>query len=153
MKKIIIISVILVAGVWAMSMRGHCELESEQTHKVAKPIVEALAAYAKENGIPNLDNFDQIKEIPYELKPCSERPDLMECQVLKEGYYFQIGKDYYSIAMGGSPTRENPKGFLFTIAHNYTVCGSSIYNNGKIDNTYLEFTCSLNGKCAAWFRQ
>jgi hypothetical protein len=153
MKKIIIISVILVAGVWAMSMRGHCELESEQTHKVAKPIVEALAAYAKENGIPNLDNFDQIKEIPYELKPCSERPDLMECQVLKEGYYFQIGKDYYSIRMWGGERNMKLVSFGLDISHNFTICSYGIYDKEEGLDKYLQPNCYLNGKCAAWFRQ
>ena len=102
MKKIILIVSILAVGVWAMSFKsGYCELEGEKTHKAAIPVVEALAAYAEKNGIPNLDNFDQIEGIPYELKPCSERPDLMECEVLKWGYYFKTEEGYFSIAMGG----------------------------------------------------
>jgi hypothetical protein len=149
MKKIIIISVILVAGVWAMSMRGHCELESEQTHKVAKPIVEALAAYAKENGIPNLDNFDQIKGIPYKLQPCSQRPDLEECKNVYNGYYFKLNEELYIIRMW----EVYPSGFGLEIMFNYTNCGYTIYKNNKIKTTYLQPACSLNNKCSAWFRQ
>lgn len=153
MKKIILTVSVLVVGVWAMSFGGHCELESEKTHEVAIPVVEALAAYAEKNGIPNLDGFDQIEGIPYELKPCSEKPDLMECKVLKRGYYFQVEEEYYSIRMGGIPTKEDPIGFGVDIAHNYTDCSYTIYRKKKLSSTYLQPACSLIGTCAGWFRQ
>lgn len=153
MKKIVIIAVVLVVGVWAMSMRGHCELESEKTHEVAKPIVKALATYAKEHGIPNLESFEQIEGIPYSLKPCSERPDLEECKGVYQGYYFQLQDNYYCIAMAGSPTKEKPKGFFLSITHNYTVCTVLIYKNGQVLDTKNNFSCSLDGRCSGWFRQ
>lgn len=148
MKKIIFTVSILVVGVWAMSFGGYCELEGEKTHKAAVSVVEALAVYAEKNGIPNLDNFDQIEGIPYELKPCSGRLDFMECEVLKEGYYFKIGDDLYSMKFS-----KKPGGFGLKIAHKYTVCGYTIFRKGKITDTYNEPACSLNGKCTGWFRQ
>jgi hypothetical protein len=154
MKKAILIASVLAVGLWAMSMKsGYCKLEQEATHQAAVPIVEALAAYAKEHGIPNLDSFEQIEGIPYELKPCSERHDLMECEVLKRGYYFQTEDGFFSIAMGGNPTQKDPIGFMLSITHNYTNCGYGIYKKGKIKSTYLQPTCSLIGNCAGWFRQ
>jgi len=73
----------------------------------------------------------------------------MECEVLKDGYYFQIEDDYYSIRMW----KVYPSGFGLKIAHNYTVCGYTIFRKGKITDTYNEPACSLNGKCTGWFRQ
>ena len=148
-KKIFITVTVLAVSVWAMSFGGYCELEGEKTHKAAVPVVEALAAYAEKNGIPNLDNFDQIEEIPYELKPCSERPDLIECEVLKDGYYFQADDDFYSVRMW----KGYPSGFGLAVIHNYTDCEYSLFNDGKIENAYLQPACSLIGKCAGWFRQ
>ena len=153
MKKIIFTVSILVVGVWAMSFGGYCELEGEKTHKAAIPVVEALAAYAEKNGIPNLDNFDQVEGIPYELKPCSERPDLMECEVLKDGYYFQIGEDYYTVRMSGIPSREKPIGFGMDISYNYTNCSYTIYKKKALTASYMQPACSLIGRCAGWFRQ
>jgi len=153
-KKMLVILTVLAAGVWAMSFKsGYCELEGEKTHKAALPVLEALAAYAEKNGIPNLDSFEQIEGIPYELKPCSERPELMECEVLDDGYYFQIGEDYYAVGMAGSPTNNKPKGFFLSVAHNYTICDTLIFYDGHLVDTYSKLTCSLNGKCAGWFRQ
>jgi len=150
MKNILIIAAVLITGVWAMSFKsGYCELEGEKTHKAALPVVEALAAYAGKNGIPNLDSFEQIEGIPYELRPCSERPDLMECEVLKDGYYFQISEEYYSIRMW----KGYPSGFGLTMIHNYTDCEYSLMHNHKINPAYLQPACSLIGKCAGWFRQ
>lgn len=154
MKKIFIIAAVLITGVWAMSFKsGYCELEGEKTHQAALPIVEALAVYTQKNGIPNLDNFDQIEGIPYELKPCSERPDLMECEVLKDGYYFQIEDNHYSIAMTKNLNPSRPKALILNIAHNYTICIYTIYVKDKLLSNYLQPACSLNGKCAGWFRQ
>jgi len=153
MKKIILIAVVLVAGVVAMSMRGHCELEGEKTHEVAKPIVEALAAYAKEHGIPNLASFEQIKGIPYTLRPCSERPDLEECKGVYQGYYFKIEDDYYSVSMWSGESNLKLISFGLEIFHNYTMCSYGIYRKEKLETTYLQPACSLNGKCSAWFRQ
>ena len=150
MKKAILIASVLAVGLWAMSMKsGYCKLEQEATHKAAVPVVEALAAYAKEHGIPNLDSFEQIEGIPYELKPCSERPDLMECEVLKDGYYFQRGEDFYSIRLW----RGYPSGFGLAVIHNYTNCEYSLLKNNKIEDQYLRPACSLIGECTGWFRQ
>lgn len=151
-KPLIALSLTLTLAslsVWAMSFGGHCELEGEKTHKAAIPVVEALAAYAEKNGIPNLDSFDQIEGMPYELKPCSERPDLMECEVLKNGYYFQVSDEYYSIRMWEG----YPSGLGLAVIHNYTDCEYSLVNDGKIDHTYSQPACSLIGRCAGWFRQ
>jgi len=148
MKKVVLIAIVLLAGIWVMSMRGHCELESEKTHKAALPIVEALAKYAEKNGEPHADDFKQIKQMPYEVKPCSERPDLMVCQVLKDGYFFHIDRDYYSIRLW----RAYPSGFGLESTHRYTVCIYFIYD-GILTKNYAKPACSLNNKCAGWFRQ
>ena len=154
MKKLIFLTALLAVNLWAMSMKsGYCELEGEETHKAAIPVVEALAAYAEKNGIPNLDNFEQIEGIPYELKPCSKRPDLMECEVLKRGYFFQTEEGYFSIAMGGNPTREKPRGFSLSIVHNYTKCNTNVYYDGQIEKNYSILACSLIGRCRGWFKQ
>ena len=153
MNKIILTVSVLVVGVWAMSFGGHCELEGEKTHKAAVPVVEALASYAKKNGIPNLDNFDQIKRIPYELKPCSERPELMECEVLKEGYFFQIDEEYYSITMTKNLNPSRPPVLILNISHRYTLFMYTIYVKDKVIKNYIQPACSLIGKCAGWFRQ
>ena len=149
MKKAILIASVLAVGLWAMSMKsGYCKLEQEATHKAAVPVVEALAAYAKEHGIPNLDSFEQIEGIPYKLKPCSERPDLMECEVLKDGYYFQTNDGFFTLRLSGKP-----QGFALQIAHNCTDCSYTIFRYQKLTKKYLQPTCVLNGKCAGWFRQ
>jgi len=153
MRKIFITAVILTAGLWAMSFKGYCELEGEKTHKAALPVVEALAAYAERNGIPNFDSFEQIKGIPYELKPCSERPDLMECEGMEDGYFFQLDNEYYSIALWGGERNSKLVTFGLFIAHNYSTCSYEIYDMEKVKTDYMQKSCSLSGKCAGWFRQ
>ena len=130
---------------------SRCNLETELTHQAAVPLVESLTQYAQKNGIPQ--TFEQTGELPYPLKPCTQKPDLIECEVFKEGYYFQLDGQYFSVRLLKYPTVEEPKGFGLYVVHNYTSCSYEIYNDAKVLPTPLKPSCSLIGRCRDWGRQ
>jgi len=129
----------------------NCKLEKEKTHKVAVPIVESLAKYAKTNGIPK--SFKDIKDFPYKLESCSKKPNILECKVLENGYFFIKDGKYYVIKLWLYPFEKSPKGFGLKIIHNTTNCGYDIYFNNKVRQNYYIPSCSLIGKCRGWGRQ
>ncbi len=128
-----------------------CKLEGDKTHKVAIPIVEALANYAKQNGIPK--SFKDIKNFPYKIEPCSKKPNILVCEVLKEGYYFKYNDEYYAIDFAWFALKTAPNGFGLKINYNTTLCGYEIYHSGKLKSNYLKPFCSMIGGCEAWGRQ
>lgn len=129
----------------------NCKLEKEKTHKVAVPIVESLAKYAKVNGIPK--SFKDIKDFPYKLESCSKKPNISECKVLKNGFYFIKDSEYYSIDFGWIPSKVNPRGFNLVIIHNTTDCIYEIYYNDELVKNHSESTCSMIGSCKGWGKQ
>jgi len=157
MKKILIILTVLAAGVWAISFGGHCKFEGEKTHEVAKPIVEALAVYAKEHGRPQ--SIADVKGIPYPLKPCTDKADVKECDVYadyKDAHYFQIQDEHYAVIVYGWSGPVSKNDFGFKIVHNDTRCRYSILKNEKVvDNTSVSYDrrCGLLGSCKAWGKQ
>ncbi len=129
----------------------NCKLEKDKTHKVAVPIVESLAKYAKEQGIPK--SFKDIKDFPYKLEACSKHSNILECKVLKNGYFFIKDSEYYSIDFAWIGLESDPKGFGLAIVHNTTDCAYEIYLNKKLERNYLKPTCSLIGSCKGWGKQ
>ena len=129
----------------------NCKLEKDITHNTALPIVKSLARYAKVNGIPK--SFKEVKDFPYKLEPCSKKPNILECKVLKDGYFFIKNGQYYSIKLWFYPFENSPKGFGLIIIHNTTNCGYDIFRNKRVRNNYLQPACSMIGKCRGWGRQ
>jgi len=124
-----------------------CKLEENLTHNVAIPIVESLAKYAKQNGIPK--SFKDIKNFPYKLESCSKKSNIRECKILNDGYFFKKDGKYYSLKLW----IYSINGFGIKIIHNTTNCGYDIYSNGKVNKNYYNPTCSLTGDCQQWGRQ
>jgi hypothetical protein len=129
----------------------NCRLEKDKTSKVAIPIVESLAKYAKVNGIPK--SFKDIKDFPYKLEPCSKKPNILECKVLTDGYYFIKNNEYYSVRLSWIPNKQMLTGFGLDIMHNTTNCYYTIYHHKKIEKNYLESACSMIGSCKGWGKQ
>jgi len=129
----------------------NCKLEKEKTHQAAIPIVEALAKYAKINGIPK--SFYDIKNFPYKLESCSKKPNILECKVLKDGYYFIKDNQFYSVKFSWTPNKEQLLGFGIFVAHNTTACYYDIYLDKKLNNNYLKPACSMIGSCKGWGKQ
>jgi hypothetical protein len=129
----------------------NCKLEKDKTSKVAIPIVESLAKYAKVNGIPK--SFKDIKDFSYKLEPCSKKPNILECKVLADGYYFIKDNEYYSINIIYFPNKKVPLGFGLVIIHNTTDCAYEIYFNKKLKKDYSKASCSMIGSCKGWGKQ
>lgn len=130
----------------------HCGEDGPKIHKATKPIVEAIAAYAKEHGEPK--SILDVKGIPYTLMPCSERPQLHECITLKGGYYFKIGDDSFAIRLdkwGGVLNKTS--GFWLISTHQYTDCDYTIFENGQVTNNYLEPRCGVLSSCGEGWKQ
>ena len=129
----------------------NCKLEKDKTSKVAIPIVESLAKYAKVNGIPK--SFKDVKDFPYKLEPCSKKPNILECKVLSDGYFFIEDNEYYSINIIYFPNKKAPLGFGLAIIHNTTDCAYEIYFNKKLKKNYSKASCSMIGSCKGWGKQ
>jgi len=128
----------------------NCKLEKDKTYKVAVPIVESLAKYAKVNGIPK--SFKDIKKFPYKLESCSKKPNL-ECKVLKDGFYFIKDNEYFSLKLDYYPNKEVSSGFGLVFVYNTTSCIYNIYSNSKVEKNYSKPACSMIGSCAGLWRQ
>jgi len=149
MKKIL--PFIITTVIFIFTSCKNCKLESDKTHQAAIPIVEALAKYAKTNGIPK--SFDDIKNFPYKLEPCSKKPDILVCKVLKDGYYFNKDNQFYSVKIRWIPNKEQLSGFGIFVIHNTTACYYDIYFDKKLNNNYFKPACSLIGSCKGWGKQ
>ena len=128
-----------------------CRLEDKKVHKIATPIIDSLHKYAIKNGIPK--SFKNIINLPYNLKPCSSKPDLPECKILKDGYFFVKDGEYYVVKLWLYPFEYSPKGFGLIIVYHTTNCGYDIYSNSKIKVNYKQPACSMIGRCTGFFRQ
>lgn len=149
--KIVQIIILLWIGIYLIACSKNCSLEKEKTHAVAIPLVEELANYAKNNGIPK--SFRDIKKLPYNLEPCSKKPNLSICKDFKSGYFFKKDNEYYSIGFSWIPTKKSPNGFGLNIIHNTTYCNYQIFDDNRLESNYLEPSCSLIGSCKGWGKQ
>jgi hypothetical protein len=148
MKKFLIIAIAIFVLLQGCTT---CKLEKEKPHLAAIPIVKSLANYAKSNGI--VKSFKDIKDFPYKLEPCSKKPNISECKVLKDGYYFIKDNEYYSVNIIYFPNKKVPLGFGLAIIHNTTDCAYEIYFNKKLKKDYSKASCSMIGSCKGWGRQ
>jgi len=154
MKQITILVILLLA---MNGCASKCKFEGKETHEVAKPIVEALAAYAEEHGRPQ--SIADVKGIPYLLKSCTDKKAVKECDVFldyKDAHYFQIGNKDYAITIYGWDETESKNDFGFKVVHNDTRCRYSILKNEKIINNKsasYDRRCGLLGRCKAWGKQ
>jgi len=128
----------------------HCGEDGPEIHEATKPIVEAIAAYAKEHGEPQ--SILDVKGIPYKLTPCSEQTELHECEILQNGYYFKFNNDYFVVRLdiwGGTQTTY----FELLAKHRYTQCSYLIYKNGKLQDSYLTPRCGVLPSCGEGWKQ
>ena len=139
----------LIGIVFIFTGCQNCKLEKEITHNTAVPIVKSLAKYAEVNGIPK--SFKDVKDFPYKLEPCSKKPNISECEVLKDGYFFTKDGKYYSVRLWLYPFDNSPIGVGLDIIHNTTHCTYDIYHNNELKKNYSEATCSLT--CKGGLRQ
>jgi len=130
----------------------HCGEDGPKIHEATKPIVEAIAAYAKEYGEPK--SILDVKGIPYKLTPCSERPDLHECITFKVGYFFKMGDSYFSIRLGSwEGSLNSTAGFNLYATHSYTRCSYRIFEDGKLNDNYLVPKCGVLPSCGEGWKQ
>ena len=147
-KVLILLGLVVVLG----GCVKNCGEDSAKIHKLTKPIVEVLAVYTKEHGEPK--SMIDVKGIPYKLMPCSDNPELHECNTLKQCYFFKVDDEYFTIRLGSWGGKLNTStGLMLLATHSYTKCLYVIYEDGKLKDNYLSPSCGVLPSCGEGWKQ